>query len=917
MSAAESDAMASFSLENPGSNPSESWVESYRLQLARAPYNAELWMEFLHAAKAQSDGELTREVYADILQRYPHSGRLLSEYVELELSLGEKERAESVFNEKLFTAPSLELWKCYLNYVLRSNTDASGMVTLPENRTTVLNCYKLVLENVGGDREAGQVWLSYIEFLSTGEGYGQYEEQLKATQMREAFQQAVAIPLLKVEEIWKRYDAFENGQSRAAAKRYLSELSPTYMTARTAMREMSKFFDEMQHTAPVHNLPKQPEWTQPEITYLEAWKRYLKWEISNPLRLTESAEVQKRVIYAYNQACMALRFFPEVWIEFASYLWALGQRDAALAKIRDASEVMPESLAVQFSYAEMAEKMKQFSLCKDIYEGLVTSARSALENVSAKYTRRLDKLSQKLNKIKEAANAGDHAMDSPSAAPVNGSEDSAVSSESECEQSASEGDDFMGESEGKAKRLLEKRISRTRVRMEEKMSERRTTYTLIWTMYMRYVRRSDSLDAARQLLRRPRNDPAGYITYHLFVSAALIEYHVGKRPDVAGRLFEYYSKNYSDDTEYILQYITHLINSNDDKNARAVFERFHAQAAGESKQLWDMFADYEYNYGDISAIEKLESRYIAKFSDESVISRAAAKFGYLDIDCVAERDFGFAQRYGRRQRDDEADSISRNNDDDDDFAGGMGYSAAMPGLAVGTVYGKQMNKKQLLVPVQSSRFVKPSVGGLQPYNPTIEPLPEFGTDAMAGTASGTPTGGMGGGYVSRQQRLLDNGDVLSYVASMLSAPDTSPFEQQPLDVARVLDMVMDAKVSGPLVPSDYRPLEYMPAAVRQHQQQQQPYGRRDNSGHRDSRSRSKSRSRRHPEPVYRGYSAGQSRGSRGGYGGRSAGSSYRSTPYDRNTRYGGDDRGRSGFRGPPNERPYGQRYDSNRSYSRD
>ncbi|KAJ1942718.1 mRNA 3'-end-processing protein rna14, partial [Linderina macrospora] len=669
-----------------------------------------------------------------------------------------------------------------------------------------------------------------------------------------------------------------------------------------------------------------PSWTQPEITYLEAWKRYLKWEIGNPLRLAEGAETQKRVIYAYNQACMALRFFPEVWIEFANYLWVLGQRDAALAKLRDASQVMPESLAVQFSYAEMAEKMKQFALCKDIYEGLVTSARSALEGVSAKYTSRLDRLQQKLAKLKEAASAedemGDHTMDSPSTATANGAEDSVLSSASEGEQSMSEDDDFMGDSEGKARRLLEKRICRMRGRMEEKMAEKRTAYTLIWTMYMRYVRRSDSLDAARQLLRRPRNDPAGYITYHLFVAAALIEYHVGKRPDVAGRLFEYYSKNYSDDTDYILQYITHLINSNDDKNARAVFERFHAQPAGESKQLWDMFADYEYNYGDITAIDKLESRYIAKFSDESVISRAAAKFGYLDIDCVAERDFGFAQRYGRRGRDGDIDSLGRNpdddNDDNDEFAAGAGFASAVPGLTVGSVYGKQMNRKQLLAPVQSRRFVKPSVGALQAYNPTIEPLPEFASDPMTGGASGPPTGGIGGGYVPRQQRLLDNGDVLSYVASMLSAPDTSPFEQQPLDVARVLDLVMDARVTGPLVPSDYRPLEYMPASMRQqHHHQQGMHDRRDNGGRRDSRSRSKSRSRAYPEPAYRGYGGGQNRGSRGGYGGRSTSRNYRSTPYDRNARYGGDDRGRSGYRGPQSDRSYGQRYDQETSYRRD
>ncbi|KAJ2337832.1 mRNA 3'-end-processing protein rna14, partial [Coemansia sp. RSA 2618] len=260
-----------------------------------------------------------------------------------------------------------------------------------------MDCFKLVLDNVGADREAGRIWMDYISFISSAVTHAPYEEQQKADLLRETYQAAVAIPLLRVEEIWKGYDAFETRVDRMGAKQQLSKMSPAYMTARTALREMSRFWDAIRSTRAAHGLPQQPRWTAREVEHLDAWKRYLKWEAGNPLRLG-GPEAHKRVIYAYSQACMDLWLYPEVWIEFAEYYAAIGQHNDALGKLQTASGVLPESLAVQFAYAETAEKMKQLDASKQIYEDVIATQRTHIETLTAKYTRKLEGLDRRLER---------------------------------------------------------------------------------------------------------------------------------------------------------------------------------------------------------------------------------------------------------------------------------------------------------------------------------------------------------------------------------------------------------------------------------------------------------------------------------------------------------------------------------------
>lgn len=90
----------------------------------------------------------------------------------------------------------------------------------------------------------------------------------------------------------------------------MSELSPSYMTARKALRELKAQFDNL----PTPSIPAQPNWSHREDRQaVDQWKRYFAWEEANPLEFEDTSALQHRVTYAYKKATAHLRFFTEIW----------------------------------------------------------------------------------------------------------------------------------------------------------------------------------------------------------------------------------------------------------------------------------------------------------------------------------------------------------------------------------------------------------------------------------------------------------------------------------------------------------------------------------------------------------------------------------------------------------------------------
>lgn len=132
------------------------------------------------------------------------------EYAEMELENDNFAAAEQIFGKSLLTVPNVQLWTTYLNYIRRMNdltNDATGNA-----RTTVSQAYDFVLANIGVDRDSGNIWQEYIQFIRgiPGQlGGSTWQDQQKMDSLRKAYQRAICVPMSTVSGLWKEYDQFE------------------------------------------------------------------------------------------------------------------------------------------------------------------------------------------------------------------------------------------------------------------------------------------------------------------------------------------------------------------------------------------------------------------------------------------------------------------------------------------------------------------------------------------------------------------------------------------------------------------------------------------------------------------------------------------------------------------------------------
>jgi cleavage stimulation factor subunit 3 len=133
----------------------------------------------------------------------------------MELSLDQFAVAEQLFGRSLMTVPNVRLWTVYLNYIRRRNdltNDTTGTA-----RQTIARSYEFVIDNIGMDRDSGNIWQDYIQFLKNGPGQvggTGWQDQQKMDQLRKAYHRAINVPMSTVNNLWKEYDQFEMGLNK-------------------------------------------------------------------------------------------------------------------------------------------------------------------------------------------------------------------------------------------------------------------------------------------------------------------------------------------------------------------------------------------------------------------------------------------------------------------------------------------------------------------------------------------------------------------------------------------------------------------------------------------------------------------------------------------------------------------------------
>ncbi|KAH6653827.1 hypothetical protein BKA67DRAFT_517316 [Truncatella angustata] len=595
------------------------------------------WLALIEETRRRNVIQDSRSVYERFLENFPQSAEVWVQYLQLELSLDNFGEAENIFQRTLTTIVDVQLWTAYLDYVRRRNdlNDTTGAA-----RQTVNAAYDFVLDNVGQDRESGRIWQDYIQFLKISPGQvggSGWQDMQKVDTLRKAYQRAICIPISNLNQLWKEYDQFELGINKVAGRKFLQERSPAYMSARSANTQLDTVTRGLNRTS-IPRLPPAPGF-EGDLEFnaqVELWKKWIAWEKSDPLVLKddEPETFKSRIIYVYKQALMALRFWPELWVEAAE--WCFEQKilakdgnDEGLLFLSQGVAANPESTLLALKHADHIESTHP--------AGEGDAGKLALSQaVRVPYDQALTSLYALMKKLKERETAAIKSIENDPYFTV----------------AADQEEDDEGEvSENSARDNAKKdRIKAVQDGFAVQIHMLKQQISHLWIALARAFRRIQGQGKAtsreapstgvRQIFTEARQ--RGQLTSDVYVAIAHIEWDIYQDP-VATKIFERGAKLFPEDEHFVVAYLKHLHSRHDTTNARVVFSQTvkkfkeKPELVLKLKPLYAYFHKYEATFGELAQIKDLEKQMAESFPEDPTLSHFAARFSSDRFNPIAAR----------------------------------------------------------------------------------------------------------------------------------------------------------------------------------------------------------------------------------------------------------------------------------------
>lgn len=344
-------------------------------RLEQKPFDVEAWSILIRDAQTKKI-EDARPIYEKLIMQFSSAGRYWKLYIEHEMKSRNFERVEKLFQRCLIKVLSIDLWRCYLNYV----KETKG--SLPTYREKMAQAYDFALDKMGMDIMSYPVWNDYITFLKGVEAVGSYAENQRITAVRKIYQRGIVNPMINIETLWKDYVAYEQSINPIIAEKMIMDRSRDYMNARRVAKEYEAVTRGLNKNAP--SVP--PQGTQDEVKQVDLWKKYIQWEKGNPLRTEDHATITKRVMFAYEQCLLCLGHHPDIWYEAALFLEQSSKHltekgdlnagkmfsdEAAAMYERATTSLLKHNMLLYFAYADFEEGRMKYDKVHQIYNKFI------------------------------------------------------------------------------------------------------------------------------------------------------------------------------------------------------------------------------------------------------------------------------------------------------------------------------------------------------------------------------------------------------------------------------------------------------------------------------------------------------------------------------------------------------------------
>ncbi|KAJ6501440.1 Suf-domain-containing protein [Mycena vitilis] len=557
---------------------SRSDYDTFKARLEESPHDPESWTRLVDMAESSGNIARIREVYDALLVQYPNTVNAQIAYIDHFLPAAYRE-AEGLLNKFLKTTSSAKLWKYYLDYVRRMNCG-------PKTQDILRNAHELALSRIGQDCDSGSIWADYIQVLDEADTTPTWHIQHKTEALRKAYAQAVRIPLHNVDRLWKQYNAFETGINQTIGNELINELRPAHTQACAVLLELNIHLKGLASTSQSRMLlPGPATFSDEERLLVKRWKAYLRWEESNPVGIVEQDRdvLLNRIEKAYGKAVVHMRYYPEIWFMAFSWTASVGKNEAAILKA--GLEPNPDSFVLTYAYVELLEKAE---LQKDQRD---------FTDIQGIYERFLGLLRGNLARLAVAAYPPDPSAKTP--------------------------------------------IEKDAKIIQDELAARRKHYSNAWINYIRFTRRTQDHQAYRDAFGKARKEE--YIGWEVYEVAAITEWRCNPKDgrEVAARIFEAGMKKFGSEACYVLAHLSFLLLTNDENDARTLFERTIATfTPQEARPIWERWSQFQYQHGDLTTALKLEQQMAEIYPHDSTLKLFAQRHRYYNIDAIADHDLG-------------------------------------------------------------------------------------------------------------------------------------------------------------------------------------------------------------------------------------------------------------------------------------
>lgn len=409
----------------------------------------------------------------------------------------------------------------------------------PTTRDTVRKSYEFALSHVGQDKDSGEIWNDYIQFLNSGETSTTWEQQQKMDALRKVYHRAVQIPLDNVERLWQELETFETNLNKITAKKFMSDLSQAHMQARSVLRlltsHLGPLFPPSSAVKPELYLPTLPTFSHEERVLVGRWKNYLKWEESNPLEIEDKDKSTfiTRVQGVYRKAVIRMRYYPEIWCVLfyppsLSPLMGFPQvhglrldqqhREARGSSrhpqgglggepiqvrvhplLRHCHSWFSFSFLLTFAYAELQESKKEYKDVHDTFEKLLAALHTEIKTLEAKISPAPSSDAIDPAQGHVANNANNNAVDNAANNAVNGS--------------------YLQDPSGSKDNSFDSQSSDEKPSDASELIERKRDLGMAYVFYMRFGRRAEGVAMSRKIFGRARKD--NYIPWQVYEAAGM------------------------------------------------------------------------------------------------------------------------------------------------------------------------------------------------------------------------------------------------------------------------------------------------------------------------------------------------------------------------------------------------------------